>query len=46
MHKRSVIEIVNNELKNICQSEHSRHCSGTNFITNLIAGIVTYYFFP
>jgi len=35
--KRAVIVSVNYELKNICQIEHIRHRSFTNFITNLIA---------
>ena len=38
LRKRAVIESVNDELKNICQIEHTRHRSFTNFITNLIAG--------
>lgn len=46
LRKRSVIETVNDELKNICQIEHSRHRSVANFMTNLIAGIVAYHFFP
>jgi hypothetical protein len=46
LRKRSVIETVNDELKNICQIEHSRHRSFTNFITNLLAGIAAYCFFP
>lgn len=46
LRKRSVIETVNDELKNICQIEHSRHRSVSNFMTNLIAGIVAYHFFP
>lgn len=46
LRKRSVIETVNDELKNICQVEHSRHRSFTNFITNLIAGLIAYSFFP
>lgn len=37
LQKRSVIETVNDELKNICQIEHSRHQSFANFITNLVA---------
>ncbi len=44
--KRSVIETVNDELKNICQVEHSRHRSVANFLTNLIAGIIAYHFLP
>ena len=46
LRKRSVIETVNDELKNICQVEHSRHRSFNNFISNLLAGIATYSFFP
>ena len=46
IRKRSVIETINDELKNICQIEHSRHRSFTNFITNLLGGLVAYCFFP
>lgn len=46
LRKRSVIETVNDGLKNICQVEHSRHRSFTNFATNLIAGIIAYSFLP
>jgi hypothetical protein len=46
LRKRSVIETVNDELKNICQVEHSRHRSFANFIVNLIAGLAAYSFFP
>ncbi len=46
LRKRSVIETVNDELKNICQVEHSRHRSVTNFLSNLIAGIIAYQFLP
>lgn len=46
LRKRSVIETVNDELKNICQIEHSRHRSFGNFITNLISGLIAYTFFP
>lgn len=46
LRKRSVIETVNDELKNICQVEHSRHRSVGNFFTNLISGIIAYCFFP
>ena len=46
LRKRSVIETVNDELKNICQIEHSRHRSFTNFLTNLISGLIAYSFFP
>lgn len=46
LRKRSVIETVNDELKNICQIEHSRHRSFTNFIVNIVAGLAAYSFFP
>ena len=46
LRKRSVIETVNDELKNMCQVEHSRHRSFGNFISNLLAGLATYSFFP
>ena len=46
LRKRSVIETVNDELKNICSIEHSRHRSFGNFITNLISALIAYSFFP
>ena len=46
LRKRSVIETINDELKNMCQVEHSRHRSFTNFINNLISGLIAYTFFP
>lgn len=46
LRKRSVIETVNDELKNICQVEHSRHRSFVNFTVNLLAGLAAYSFLP
>ena len=46
LRKRSLIETVNDELKNMCQVEHSRHRSIGNFFTNLISGLIAYSFFP
>lgn len=46
LRKRSVIETVNDELKNMCQVEHSRHRSIGNFFTNLIGDLIAYSFFP
>ena len=46
LKKRALIETVNDELKNICQVEHTRHRSFSNFITNLLSGLVAYSFFP
>ncbi|MFI3262935.1 MAG: IS982 family transposase [Rikenellaceae bacterium] len=45
LRKRSVIETINDELKNICQIEHSRHRSPLNFLINMIAGLAAYCFF-
>lgn len=46
LRKRALIESINNELKNICQIEHSRHRSFSNFVVNLISSLVAYSFFP
>lgn len=46
LKKRAIIETVNDELKNICQIEHTRHRSFDNFITNLLSGLIAYSFFP
>ena len=42
LRKRSIIETVNDQLKNISQIEHSRHRSVGNFLVNLLSGIVAY----
>jgi hypothetical protein len=42
LRKRSLIETVNDQLKNISQIEHTRHRSIGNFFINLIAGIAAY----
>lgn len=44
LRKRSVIETINDQLKNICQAEHSRHRSFGNFLTNLMASLIAYSF--
>jgi hypothetical protein len=46
MRKRSIIETVNDELKNICQVEHFKHRSIGNFLTNLVCGIIAFHFLP
>ena len=46
LRKRSIIETINDQLKNICQVEHSRHRSFDNFISNLISGLIAYTFLP
>ena len=42
LRKRSLIETVNDQLKNILQIEHTRHRSPTNFLVNLVAGLIQY----
>ena len=42
LRKRSIIETIIDQLKNISQIEHCRHRSIPNFFVNLIAGITAY----
>jgi hypothetical protein len=42
LRKRSIIETVNDQLKNISQIEHTRHRSCINFTVNLICGLIAY----
>ena len=42
LRKRAIIESVNDQLKNICQIEHSRHRSPYNFPVHLLAGLIAY----
>ena len=42
LRKRSIVETVFDQLKNISQIEHSRHRSPMNFIVNLLSGLIAY----
>jgi Transposase DDE domain len=42
--KRSIIETINDQLKNVSQIAHTRHRSPTNFLVNLIGGLLAYTF--
>jgi Transposase DDE domain len=42
--KRSMIETINDQLKNISQIVHTRHRSPTNFLLNLLGGLLAYTF--
>ena len=44
--KRTIIETINDQLKNISQIEHSRHRSPLNFVVNLFAGLIAYCWQP
>lgn len=45
LRKRALIETINDELKNQCQIEHTRHRSFENFISNLSSVLIAYSFF-
>ena len=42
LHKRTLIETIIDQLKNIAQIEHTRHRSPTKFMVNLISGLIAY----
>jgi hypothetical protein len=42
LRKRSILETITDQLKNISQIEHSRHRSLANFMVNLVAGLIAY----
>ena len=42
LHKRTLIETIIDQLKNIAQIEHTRHRSPINFMVNLISGLIAY----
>ena len=46
LRKRSLIETVNDQLKNISQIEHTRHRSVNNFMVNLVAALIAYSLQP
>ena len=42
LSQRSIIETINDQLKNISQVAHTRHRSSNNFLVNLISGLIAY----
>jgi transposase len=42
LRKRALIETINDQLKNICQVEHTRHRSRVNFLVNVVAALIAY----
>jgi len=44
--KRSIIETINDQLKNVSQIVHTRHRSPINFLVNLVGGLLAYTFQP
>lgn len=46
LRKRAIIETIHEQSKNISQIEHSRHRSFTNFLGNLMSGLIAYALQP
>jgi hypothetical protein len=46
LRKRSLIETVNDQLKNISQIEHTRHRSAWNFMVNILGALAAYCLQP
>lgn len=46
LRRRGLIESVNDQLKNLCQIEHTRHRKIANFMVNLVAGMIAYTYQP
>lgn len=42
LRKRSIIETMNDQLKNISEVEHTRHRSLTNYMINIVGGLISY----
>jgi transposase len=42
LRRRSIIETINDQLKNISQIEHTRHRSPLNFLVNVVSGLIAY----
>jgi hypothetical protein len=42
LRKRTLIETIHDQLKNISQIEHSRHRSVANFLVNVVAALIAY----
>jgi hypothetical protein len=40
IRKRATTQTINEQLKNSCPIEHSRHRSPINFLVNLVAGLI------
>lgn len=46
LRKRALIETINDQLKNQCQIEHTRHRSPVGFLWNILGALAAYSFFP
>jgi hypothetical protein len=46
LRKQALIETLIDQLKNVCQIEHSRHRSPLHFLVHLLAGLIAYCHLP
>ena len=46
LEKRAIVESIIDQLKNLCQIEHTRYRSPVNFLGNLFSGLIAYTFEP
>lgn len=46
LRKRAINESVNDELKNICKLQYTRHRPINNFLMDTMGALCAYYFFP
>jgi hypothetical protein len=46
LRKRSMIESINNQLKNVFQIEHTRHRSPINGFINILSGLIAFIHYP
>jgi len=46
LRKRSMIESINNQLKNVFQIEHTRHRSSFNGFINILCALIAFIFHP
>lgn len=46
LRKRVMIESINNQMKNVFQVEHTRHCKPINAFCYIVASLVAYCFYP
>lgn len=46
LHKRAIVESVIDQLKNVCQIEHSRHRNPVNYFAEIVAGLIAYTYRP
>ena len=44
MRKRAIVETIFDQLKNICQVEHSRHRSIANYFNTIFSALIAYNF--